>query len=470
MGAVTNLGTAFQKEVNRVAGAISNLQPNTYNIELILVSSNETLNVNLSREIQSISILQDFPENYTDKIIVNLKLNLATYQWLLLYRSDLLATLKFTNINPSVELPKYQAPSHENVYKCILLTTGDPSKLIPSSVTNESGNPHTPYDYATFDVKVELMEMSVYQARKIKLNACLRGNGETGITVDSVMRYIIARFGFDKASIVVPDNQIKYINFVIPPSLGIDNIMGWMQNSPGHGVYNNGFCSYITHGCWFIWPRYGGYISKRAVHLYKLAPNMWNGLIRYDWPEVLSDGDVTTHILITGDIQEVNYGMLGYENRPNMLSIQITDQIVDNCRTLIEDGKFRMEPQLRNVAVIPHVNDTADTDNPMKMDFRYSHGNTFSKESEVVAYNQTTILFNWRGCTPFTFLPGTVVKYLYEHMSGTTLSMKAMTGSCERVKYTFVRDEGARLYPVFIGNAEVTICCSNTLARKEGIV
>ena len=470
MGAVKSLGTAFQKEVDRVAGAISNLQPNTYNIELIFVSSNETINVTLSREIESVSILQDFPQNYTDKIIVDLKLNLSTYQWLLLYRSDLFATLKFTSVNPSAELPKYQKATYENVYRCILLTTADPSKTIPSSVTKEAGAPHTSYDYVTFDVKVELMEMSVYLARKIKMNACLRGNGETGVTVDSVMRYIIARFGFDKASIVVPDNQTKYVNFVIPPALGIENIMGWMQNSPGHGVYNNGFCSYITHNCWFIWPRYGGYMAKRAVQLYKLAPNMWNGLTRYDWPEVLSDGDITTHILITGDIQETNYGMIGYENRPNMLSIQVTDQIVDNCRTLIEDGKFRMEPQLRNVAVIPHANDTADPSNPIKMDFRYSHGNTFSKESEVVAYDQTTIRFNWRGCVPFTFTPGTIVKYLYEHMSGTTLSMKTLSGSCERVEYTFVRDQGVRMYPFFIGNADVTICCSNSLAREGGVV
>lgn len=470
MGAVTSLGTAFQKEVNRVAGAISNLQPNTYNIELILVSTNETVNIELSREIQTVSILQDFPQNYTDKIIVDLELNLATYQWLLLYRADLFATLKFTKINPSVELPKYQKADYENVYKCILLTTADPSKMIPSSVTNEHGKPHTPYDYATFKVRLELMELPVYQARKIKMNACLRGNGDTGVTVDSIMRYIIARFGFTKASIVVPDNKTKYVNFVIPPSLGIDSIMGWIQNSPGHGVYNNGFCSYITHNCWFIWPRYGGYISKRVVQIYKLAPNMWNGLIKYDWPENLSDGDVTTHILVPGDIQETNYGQLGYENRPNMLSIQVTDQIVDNCRTLIEDGKFRMEPQIRNVAIIPHKNDTADSDNPLKMDFRYSHGNTFSKESEVVAYDQTTIQFNWRGCAPFTFTPGTAVKYLYEHMSGTTMSMKTMTGSCERVEYVFQRDQGARLYPFFIGTADVTICCSNMLAREDGIV
>ena len=65
MGAVKSLGTAFQKEVDRVAGAISNLQPNTYNIELIFVSSNETINVTLSREIESVSILQDFPHANT---------------------------------------------------------------------------------------------------------------------------------------------------------------------------------------------------------------------------------------------------------------------------------------------------------------------------------------------------------------------------------------------------------------------
>lgn len=471
MGAVTSLGTAFQKEVNRVAGNISNELSNIYNIELYLARENESTEISpLSREIQRITIIQDFATNYTDKIIVDLQLNLATYQWLILNRSDLYARVMFTKVDPNEPLPKYREPEYSEYFKAILLTQADPSKLIPSSVTKEHGSPHTPYDYSSFNVKLELMDVRTYQARKKRFNACLRGDGERGVTMDSIIKYAIARFGFTKASVVVPDNKTKYVNFVIPPVFGIDDLMEWLQKSPGHGVYNNGFCSYITNGVWFVWPRYGGYISKRAVQLYKLSPNMWNGLKKYDWQEVLSDGDVTTHILVPGNVEETNYGQIGYENRPNMISMQITDQIVDNCRTLLEDGKFRMEPQLRNVAVIPHKNDTADTLNNINYDFRYSHGNTFSKESEVVAFDQTTLRFSWNACRLFTFTPGTVVKYLYEHMSGTTLSMKVMTGACESVTYVFEKDEGSRLYPYFKGTADVTICCSNMLAREQGIV
>ena len=471
MGAVTSLGTAFQKEVNRVAGNISNELSNIYNIELYLARENESTEISpLSREIQKITIAQDFTNNYTDKIIVDLQLNLATYQWLILNRSDLYARVMFTKVDPNVPLPKYREPEYSEYFKAILLTQADPSKLIPASVTKEHGSPHTPYEYSSFNAKLELMDVRTYQARKKRFNVCLRGDGEHGVTMDSIIKYSIARFGFTKASVVPPDNKTKYVNFVIPPVFGIDDLMEWLQKSPGHGVYNNGFCSYITNGVWFVWPRYGGYISKRAVQIYKLSPNMWNGLKKYDWQEVLSDGDVTTHILVPGNVDETNYGQTGYENRPNMISMQITDQIVDNCRTLLEDGKFRMEPQLRNVVVIPHKNDTADTLNNINYDFRYSHGNTFSKESEVVAFDQTTLRFSWNACRLFTFTPGTVVKYLYEHMSGTTLSMKVMTGSCESVTYVFEKDEGSRLYPYFKGTADVTICCSNMLAREQGIV
>ena len=121
MGAVTSLGTAFQKEVNRVAGNISNELSNIYNIELYLARENESTEISpLSREIQKITIVQDFATNYTDKIIVDLQLNLATYQWLILNRSDLYARVMFTKVDPNEPLPKYREPEYSEYFKAIL--------------------------------------------------------------------------------------------------------------------------------------------------------------------------------------------------------------------------------------------------------------------------------------------------------------------------------------------------------------
>ena len=472
-GAITRMGVAYKKEIDRIISNIldDNLDPNTFNVTMTFVSKITQDSISLSREIDSINIKQDFILNYTDKITAKLSLTNANYKWFIYNRNDLFCKLTFTKVNLRRKIPRTGTPLIERTYRCIILTTADIDKILPAGVNEDKDKPKLDRNIAFYNLEIELIEDKIYKARKLRLNAIARGDGKDSVDIETMIYFAIGYFGFTKACVVTPDNDKKYENFVIPPSYGIRDIMGFFQTSPGHGVYSNGFCSYITNECWFVYPRYGAYLTKYPVHFYKLAPGMLAGANAYDWKEVPADGsDVTVHILLPDDVEERNVSLLGYENHPNTFSMQMSENVIDNCRTVMEDNVFLMEPRIRNSAFEVNPMDIPDEDNPISLEFRYSHSNMYTIKSESVAYDQTELNLLWRMAVPFTMTPGAIVSFNYEHRSGDDLVMKTMFGACEYVEYNFVRDKESRLYPVFTGIANIRLACNNHLARSGGMV
>lgn len=455
------LSPTMRTEVDKVLKGIgkSSNEANVYNITAKFVSElNPTMNLEYSREIKKIHITQNFVENFTDKII--LKLEIGEQDYLALYHSrrDLFATLSFTKFNPHTKLPDHKAPDYEATYRAIILDNADIFKQISGSRLNNDGKALTDREQVTFNMEIELLAEDVYVSRKARFHCIARK-----VKIADMIRYAAHFFGFSKAVVAQPDNTREYVNFVIPPDFGVADIMSFFQNAPGMGVYSNGFCSYITQGCWYVFPRYGDPICRRPVHLYAVGTNNFEGLNRYSWNEKLAD-DIATHIIINGEVQERNWSTLGSENKVNSANIQQDHLVVDNSRILKKDGEFTMEPVLRNVLSIP--TDPMNQHDLINLEFRHSNCNNFTIKSELQAYQVTTITFTWKSCDLFTFHPGTIVNYNYEHQDG----YRTIQGMCESVEYIFLQDEGRRIYPAFYGTAQATIACNNVEAIKNNCV
>lgn len=471
--AVLTLGGGFQAVVNQVCAGITkdNVGANTFNITAAFVSKNNADVRTLSREIDSITFTQDFIHNYRDKIIVEMTVPTANYRWFFINRAELFCKLSFTRVCMSDGSPRMGEAMFERDYKCILITNADPDKVVPASM-DESDKPTLDRNQTTYKIKVELISQLVYTARKKRLSGILRGDWskDKGVNIDSIIYYTIAHFGFSKAFVVPPDNTTKYVNFVIPPTFTIEDIMQFYQNSPGHGVYSNGLCSYIQDDIWYVYSRYGEYISFNPVHLYRVAPGMYAGVNKYDWVQPLARGDTATHILLMDSVEERNLSFIGYENNPNSINIQSSGAIVDGCRTVLKDGLFRVNPRVDNYRFVCNRFDVPSIEDDLNIEFVYSHNNKFAEQTRTVALNQTRIQFKLNMATPYIFGPGRVVKYIYEHKSGDKLVIRSMTGAAEMVTTTFTRDTSSRTYPVFAGTADVVISCNNALARDDGII
>lgn len=463
MAAHLSIGSIMKKSLMKTFSGIDKLKTrsNIYDIELTFSSPDAEKPIPLSREVNEVKITQDYINNFTDKIVAQLTVYKATSQWLYYYRNNLWCTLTFTRRDPNGSLDQRRAPIYEYKYRCLLITNADPDKAIPASATQPDEREATDRNITFYNVKVELIDDTVYTARKRRITTILRNTD-----MKSVVNYTISHFGFKKAVVVNPDNTGKYINFVIPPDFGVTDIMYFLQNGAGMGVYKNGFCSYISQGCWYVFPRFGDPICKRAVHFYKVNNDAYAGVPVINWSEALSDGDITSHIIIDSPVTEKNWSHVGVENSINAANIQLNELLVDHCRTVKKDGEFEMENRILNEARVP--TDAMNKDEMVNIEFRPSHNNIYSIMSELGAFQVTTLQFNWNMAEPFIFHPGTVVKYQYEHRAGKNVVIRTLTGKTEYVEYTFTRDKSKRQLAVFAGVANVLISCDNEKTRDDG--
>lgn len=458
------LSTMMKSEMKRILDNIRDKNESShYNITMTF--TNPTLpsyTLLVSREISDITISQDFVNNISDKIIVNLELSANMYEALYNARANLMCELSFTPIDDGVAPIDDYTPSFCRQYRAILLNLRDiyksmsGARLKPSDVDpSVPKNPSTAEP--TFPLKVELVDNDLYAARHKNIHGIF---GE--VRMIDILRYVVSEFGFAKAYIAMPDNDNLYTNFVIPPDFGITDIMGYLQTGPGMGIYRNGLCSYVTDGAWYIFPRYGDSVAKRVVQVYSLGNNTIAGLKKYTFTETLDDGDTCTHVLLNTPVAENNWSFLGTENSCNAANVQALDRVMISSKQLVEDDKFNMKPVITNMVVVP--TDVVNADEPVNMAYAPSMGNEFAIESSLGAAQNTVIGFGIETCDPFIFTPNTEVKFNYDHVDG----YRSVSCKCESVEYVYKRSP-KNLYPIFVGGAShVTLMYNNYDAFADG--
>ena len=436
---------------------------NVYNVTMTFTSSRAPdLRVELCREIVSVKIEQDFIQNYSDKITVELDLTRDEYITLYYMRKDLACQFSFGNVYPdrtedSLTPEELKSLKEETLnFKAVVTKYEDIFKKVSSErlyPEYSDNRDETDQDRMRYKMTVELIDGDVYKARKMLINAVY-----VDVKIEDVIKTVINKFGFDQAMIIKPDNDKVYTNFVIPPSQPLDSIMGFLQTSPGHGIYSNGLVSYITRWwkdmqkmSWFVYPRYAAPLAKNIVHVYSTGQNMYTGLNCNHWTCPAAG----TSILCSDELDIKNYSDLGSENQADGTNVLISDAILDGTRILIADDNAKTKSRASDHVVVP--TDPMDMKEMVRADFKYDNGNLFAIDSDLRAYQSSHVNFKWRYAKPWTLTPGTEVQVHYDH----PLGFKTIKGMAERVVYTLRRDENNPINLFFVCTAEVTVNYDN---------
>ena len=416
------------------------------------------LKVYLSREINKFCVIQNFTQNYTDKMIAELSVGADEYKVLFSIRKDLWCDVNITYIRPdhsTSEIGCSEAKADLTLKcKAMLIQYEDINKKIPADRLwpKEQGNRDVQDpDRPTLGITVELIEEKVYLARKEALNAVFRDT-----YMHQVLKYVCNYFGFTQAHIEKPHNTKQYTNFIIPPSKGIEEIVPWLQTAPGFGIYKTGCCFYIARNIVYIWPRFGEPLCKYPRHVYSV-PNT-PALVSTNRNDCRDkDCAKTYHILIGSGLREKNHSDTGTENEPTAYNVFMTQNAFDGTRRLKADGVWEANQMARDLVVLP--SDPIDMHDFIKVQFRHSNDNEYALYSELQSHQGTTIEFDWEKARPWTFIPSTVVNIHYDDATG----YKTIKGMAEYCYYTYKRDHDSPLMPLFTCNATIGIEVKNIL-------
>lgn len=423
------------------------------------------------KAVDKFTIEQDFINNITDKIMVDLTLDRDQYITLYYGRKDLECQVEFCHVDPTLgqadaaKRNKEQGEDFDLKFKAVVTQYDDIFKKITvdrqwpmywdgkCSPCRASGDrDESDRDRATYKMKVELISTDIFLARKKMLNIIAKE-----VVMPEMMEAAATFFGIKCQQFAKPDNKFKYTNFIVP-SKGIEEIMAYYQNAPGLGIYNNGLVSYVTRywkkikkNCWYVYPRYGELRKDNPIHIYSVGSNIEYGALQWHY-KCPSAG---VNILINNEVDMKNWSDVGTENEYTGYDVQISEKLLDGMRTLVHDGKFVIRKETSQFGDLS--TDAIDTKNTVRIKRVQSQANFFKLKSELRAPQGTSITFKWDFCEPWIFTPCTKVFFYYDH----ALQMKKITASCEKVVYTFRQYKEKPVHPVFVCQAEVTLNSDN---------
>lgn len=420
------------------------------NVHALFTSpSQPNFNVSISKDIKEIIIRQEFLKNYTDKIIMKCQVPKNTYIVLYNSRKDLQCLLEFSKFDPMAQTAEPEKPYLSKKYRAVLLTNTDIFKQVPAKKMepNEEDRVETDHDRSYFNVEIELITETVFLMRKKRLNFVA-----TTATMKDILHYTANAFGITKAVIVPPDNETVYTNFFVPPTMNIAEIMHYYQKAPAYGVYNNGFCYYVTDDTLFVYPRFGTPLPLNNINIYSIGEMNYEGMSKYSLNEATS-----LEILCNTIVNERNWSDIGSENNPTAYNTLVNETLIDGMKRNMKDEVYTVIPNVANHIVPP--SDPASVDS-VNIHFKQTRGNTFSLKSDLFRYQGTSLGFEWKNAHPFSFLPGTNVHFHYDDKFG----YACLNCTCEMVIYTITQIQSP-LFPTFAVNAQVVLNHMNQLSN-----
>ena len=452
-----DLSDAMKKQVEKLVEKIGN-DSIVANITMTFTSPKfPEYKVYLCREIQSLSIHQDFVKNITDKITAELLLEKDTYVGMLYMRKNLFCQLEITFVHPEQVFDNNQykrKPDYSEKFKVMLTKWEDLFKKFSTEQLFPEKRRENASDHKLFNMSIELLMDDVFKARKQAFYITGRDT-----TMKQMVRYAINYFGFKKAHISTISNTKQYTNFVIPPAYGVEEVMSYLQNGPGLGIFKDGLISYIQNHCWYVYPRYGEPLNKCPIHVYCLGGGRFEGMSRNDWEEGNQTASPVTgkfplHIISPFEMKEDSWISKGTENEYTSIVAHMSDLVIDASRTLVNDEKTVLNRNTHYPTVVPP--DIMDYDNFIRIKHVKSHGNLFKLCSEARSLQCRTLSFKWKHARPWVFQPATAVYVHYDDHG----KMDEGLGICEMADYTFTRDKEGRTEPVWTCEGNFDICCS----------
>jgi len=364
-------------------------------------------------DIESLHIIQDFEENYADAIVMRLRIKTQEYIELVRHFEGLKCTVTIagSNRDQTEETPLL------SFERLVLITDmDDPSEVQDrGDLYGDDGNP-AQHDQFT-DVQLELIDQDTYDLRKRQTYFIARQ-----VTIEEILLLFASMCGFDKVHIVPPDNPKTYENFIVPPLLGLNQFLTYVQEHPAYGIYDNGVSVYMTNGVMYIYPKHTvGNVTQNTTHVYYPGKGQFAGSDIY---HTYKDGDI--QLLCNSTSTNIKIAQEYQENHPTEYIVQPINRLLDNWRE-VQSEKYEITDNidLVQMGAIPGMSTNIYTPAYANTDNQYAlHARLTPNLREIVTHV-------WNMAIPFTFVPGGLVKYTYEDKDG----VKCRDALCRKAIY-----------------------------------
>ena len=377
----------------------------TYCIGLEIASTtDDSFRIKIS-EIQSLTIVQNFLDNYIDDVTVSLKIPTKTYIDLAAHLQDLAAILILKPYDDKTHELLLVAPTIIK-FNAMVLDPVDIAQItnigtVDGSLTSPGSNDAQSSNYMT--IQMQLIEPQLYKMRNTKFNGMFRG-----ATVEKLIAYIIQGLGVSTAYIHPIDNIQAIPNLHIPPYKDISNVFDFIQYN--YGVYRKGITSYYTGGVMYVYPPYEckPNVDKGIAHIYNIPSGMYSNHGFYH----LIEGD-QIHVISNTPTKMMDLGQGATEHYGNAVSVVPAENVIDAYVATDDTGSMIND---RVSQAIRFDSATALQGNASVLKHGGVTGNPYYEMSKMAFSDAQVLALSWINAIPFTFRPGQPVKYHYDDM------------------------------------------------------
>lgn len=376
-----------------------------------------------TRNVRSITILQDFVTNYMDNITVSTDITPTEYQDIMSNIQNLECCIILTPQNvyfnsdiidqdPIIIEMMVFLPNQEDIEKTYNINT----------FAQKDAQPETPSQAgAIFTYTFNLISKEMHDIRQINLNAILKS-----CTMEDVLYWACQQFGVTNVELISPDNTETYDAIIIPPMHNFATLFPYLQER--YGIYSKGLGYYYTGDTLYIYPQYDvsqdTATTDGVVQLIKVPENMLLGNDRYH-------AQVDDDILIASITRVITTprNAAGAENIGTTHISTNSDSLRDQFVTIGTDGKVtRSSNDITTIALQNGAGNA--TSNMQNVRYAGERTNIYSSTAALAEINGTTLFTGWNKAVPWLIVPGQNVTF---HFDSTEAGYRTQKGRIQRI-------------------------------------
>ncbi len=377
--------------------------------------------------VNSLSIERDYKYNYSDCSIIEVMMPQGTYaKTIYPRRRGLYAIIKATWVTKiGIAIDSY-APIVVQRFRATIIDAISPAILN----AKEEGEDFNKGDIgALISISIQLTDEISEYIRQVNIQAILKN-----VTLFDTIKTLLTPTTMQRKTnsiaqgvmMTTPDNNKKYKQIILNPSLSAIDLVDWLQDY--YGIYNNGLGVYLQKKYWYVFPLMQTKQFKesdKTITVISLSADRLRG----------SEKTFTfknNHLLIiaTSNIEHKDNTDSFQRNVGNGMRYINADKVIDQYSTtkngatkvskknnVIEYTAFSREDGFNFVPFSPNISSA-------------NNSNTLS----TLAYTQDNIIkITWENSDPTLLLPGMQVRYLYRENK----KIKKLTGTLIGVRHYY---------------------------------
>lgn len=361
-------------------------------------------------KIVSVDIDRDYLNNYTDYILVDLRIPLGTYaKRIYPYLDQLEIELKRVSIGESNDAVNVDQAAQVERFTAIMLDIGNPivQSAIGSATAEEDLNR---IDIPT--VKFQLLNKSLEQIRVLPVGGIYRNmTGEDVVksllTKSSQTATVDATRKVKGVQMVKASNQKKRDAIILPQNLQLVDVPHHIHYNCG-GLYSAGLGYYLQDDHWYVFPVFD---STRfsdgdpTLTIINIPAHRLPGIER----TYRKDGDNLV-VLATGHTSFKDIRNTAQLNSGNGVRFADASQLVDNFAT-IKDNRATATRAKTNTEIL--ANKRPNDINYVTTAMRQINANPYVEYSELTARQGSGISLVWENADHTLIHPGMPTRVMY---------------------------------------------------------